>query len=224
MPGARAAGTYSSRGRQPRADHALGRGKGAEMSENTESTAMQATEGEAQAQQPAAQAGGAAEARTFTQEEVNAIVEKRVARVKATPPSDYEELKAKAARLDELEEAKKSELEKANDATAKAKAQAEDWKARYEALEAENQRARDIAAKAAEYGVDADMLSRMEGDVDENARFLKAREEAKPKFGDMHDGGEQPPAEMTLEDIRAIKNPAERVRARAEYLATHKNG
>lgn len=191
------------------------------MSENTESTATEATEGAAQEQQGAKQAGGAAEAKTFTQEEVNAIVEKRVARVKSTPPDDYEELKAKAAKYDELEQANKSELEKANEAAVKEKANADKWQAKFEALEAENQRAKLVREKAAEYKVDAEMLARMEGDVEENAKFLQARDEVKPKFGDMHDGGEQPSAAQTLEDIRKIKNPTERLRARAEYIANH---
>lgn len=47
---------------------------------------------------------------TFTQEDVNRIIQKRVAKY-----SDYEELKAKAAKLDEMEEANKSELQKAQE-------------------------------------------------------------------------------------------------------------
>ena len=61
----------------------------------------------------------AAEVKTFTQEEVNAIVEKRLARVKSEPPADYEELKAKAAKYDEAQEAAKSELQKATEAAEK---------------------------------------------------------------------------------------------------------
>lgn len=53
--------------------------------------------------------------KTFTQADVDKIVQDRLARAKATPPSDYEDLKAKAARLDEIEAQNKSELEKAND-------------------------------------------------------------------------------------------------------------
>jgi len=53
------------------------------------------------------------ETRTFTQDDVDRIVKERVARVKAAPPDDYEELKAAAARLAELEESQKTELEKA---------------------------------------------------------------------------------------------------------------
>lgn len=50
--------------------------------------------------------------RTFTQDEVNAIVGKRLAEEKGKY-SDYEEIKAKAAKFDEAEEANKSELQKA---------------------------------------------------------------------------------------------------------------
>ena len=186
----------------------------------TEGTNTPAGEGTTQTG-AAAQSGQQPTPKTFTQEEVNAIVEKRVARVKATPPADYDELREKAAKFDELQEANKSELEKATDAAAKAKAARDEWKAKYEELEAKAQRAEAIRAAAAEYGVDADMLARMEGDVEENAKFLKAREDARPKFGDMHDGGEQPSAGKTLEEIRAIKDPQERVRQRAIYIANH---
>jgi hypothetical protein len=52
--------------------------------------------------------------RTFTQDEVNAIVGKRLAEEKGKY-SDYEDLKAKAAKYDEAEEANKSELQKATE-------------------------------------------------------------------------------------------------------------
>ena len=51
------------------------------------------------------------ETRTFTQEEVNAIVGKRLAEEKGKF-ADYEDLKAKAAKFDKVEEAQKSELQK----------------------------------------------------------------------------------------------------------------
>ena len=62
------------------------------------------------------------EAKTFTQEELNAIVSERIARVKAKYEG-FEELKAKADKFDELEEANKSELQKANDRAAKLEAE-----------------------------------------------------------------------------------------------------
>lgn len=52
--------------------------------------------------------------KTFTQEQVNAIVAERLKRDRGER-ADYEELKKKAARLDEIEEASKSELQKAKD-------------------------------------------------------------------------------------------------------------
>lgn len=51
-----------------------------------------------------------AQKETFTQEDVNRIVQKRVAKF-----ADYEDLKQKAAKLDEIEEANKSELQKAQE-------------------------------------------------------------------------------------------------------------
>jgi hypothetical protein len=55
--------------------------------------------------------------RTFTQADVDRIVQERVARVKTTPtpPADYEDLKAAAAKLAEIEAANKTELEKERD-------------------------------------------------------------------------------------------------------------
>ena len=52
--------------------------------------------------------------RTFTQDELNAIVGKRLAEEKGKY-ADYEELKKKAAAFDEAEEAQKSELQKATE-------------------------------------------------------------------------------------------------------------
>lgn len=47
---------------------------------------------------------------TFTQEDLNRIIQKRVAKY-----ADYDVLKEKAAKLDEIEEASKSELQKAQE-------------------------------------------------------------------------------------------------------------
>lgn len=54
------------------------------------------------------------ENKTFTQEEVDSIVSSRLKR-EGAKYADYEELKAKASKLDEMEEANKSELQKANE-------------------------------------------------------------------------------------------------------------
>ena len=55
--------------------------------------------------------------RTFSQDEVNAIVGNRLAEEKVKY-ADYEDLKAKAAKFDEVEEANKSELQKATERAA----------------------------------------------------------------------------------------------------------
>lgn len=54
--------------------------------------------------------------RTFTQEEVNAMIGKRLSEEKSKF-ADYDELKAKAAKYDEAEEKNKTELQKALEKT-----------------------------------------------------------------------------------------------------------
>jgi len=55
-----------------------------------------------------------------SQDDLNRIIGDRVKRAK---PADYDDLKAKAGRLDEIEQANKSEIEKANEQAAKAQAE-----------------------------------------------------------------------------------------------------
>lgn len=62
------------------------------------------------------------EPRTFSQDELDRIVKDRLARQKSQF-GDYDDLKAKAAKLDEIEEASRSELEKAQKAAADAAAE-----------------------------------------------------------------------------------------------------
>lgn len=69
-----------------------------------------------------------------SQEELNKIIEKRLARERSRF-EDYDDLKAKAQKLDDIEAANKSELEKVNDAkaaaekaAAEAQAEALRWK------------------------------------------------------------------------------------------------
>ena len=64
----------------------------------------------------------------FTQTDVDRIVRDRLAR-EQQKFADYEDIKAKAARLDEIEEANKSELEKARSAAEKAEAERDAAKA-----------------------------------------------------------------------------------------------
>ena len=74
------------------------------MSENNATVTTQETNAEGQT-------------RTFSQDEVNAIVGKRLAEEKVKY-ADYDDLKAKAAKFDEVEEANKSELQKATERAA----------------------------------------------------------------------------------------------------------
>ena len=64
------------------------------------------------------------EEKTFTQDELNAIVADRLAREKAKYEG-FDELKAKAEKYDELEEANKSELQKASERVASLEAELE---------------------------------------------------------------------------------------------------
>jgi hypothetical protein len=68
--------------------------------------------------------------RTFSQADVDRIVKDRVARVKTAAPADYEDLKAKASRFDELEAANATELEKAQKRAIELEQQAKDSTAR----------------------------------------------------------------------------------------------
>ena len=128
--------------------------------------------------------------RTFTQAEVNEIIEKRVARVKATPPADYEELKAK--------------VESQSD---------------YDALKAEKAKAAEVAKAAKEHGVDADLLSRMAGDVEENAQYLASL----PRYRPTPDQGGIPGVSaVTRDSIEAEPDPVKRVMLRAQHQDLYK--
>lgn len=158
-----------------------------------------------------------------SQEEFDKRIKARIDRVKATPPADYDELKAKAAKLDELENAQKSEIERITEQATKAQKDASDWQAKFEELQAQRQHELDVRKAAATYGVDADVLMRMGGDVDENAKFLQEKDAARPKFGDMRDGGQQEPPTQTLEEaLKSAKNTQERIQVRAEYKARNR--
>lgn len=89
--------------------------------------------------------------RTFTQAQVDAIVAERLGREKAKF-ADYDTLKEKADKYDAAEEANKSDLQKAQDAAAKAQQELADLKAA--------NTAREMRAKVAkETGVPESLLS-----------------------------------------------------------------
>jgi hypothetical protein len=82
--------------------------------------------------------GGQQQQRTFTQTELDAIVERRLAKERAKY-ADYDDLKAAAGKLTEIEDAQRSDLERAQQA-------AQDAQARAEQAEA---RAREVAIRSA---------------------------------------------------------------------------
>lgn len=141
--------------------------------------------------------------RTFTQDELNAIVGKRIAENNAKY-SDYDEIKARLAEA----EAGKDELQKAN-------ARADDLQKQLDALNEAN-KARDLREKiSAETGVPANLLR---GDSEEDLRaqaqaimgFAKA---SRPVYPSVKDGGETIPPTITKADILAIKDEKKRLEA-----------
>lgn len=67
-----------------------------------------------------------------TQEQLDAVIRERIKRAErkaAEQFADYDQLKEKTARLDELESASKSELQKANEELARLRNQASDREA-----------------------------------------------------------------------------------------------
>lgn len=168
-------------------------GKGADMPENnivttTSATGTASTTGTI-TMANATQGAPAENERTFTQTEMDAIIGERLKRDRAKY-ADYDELKAKASRLDEIEEASKSELQKAVEERDKLKAE-------LDKLNEEREHAEKVARIAAEKGVDAALLARMSGDVEANAEFLMSR----PKYEAVHDEGEKKVPERKPPDI-----------------------
>lgn len=148
--------------------------------------------------------------RTFTQEDVDRIVRDRLARAKAQPPSDYEELKKKAALYDEAQEAAKSELERAEERASRAEralAEAQE-RAEHAAL---------VAKVSEETGVPASLLhGSTEEELASSARAVSdyARSRAYPQDKGGSPAGREP---VSVQSIESIRNPVERVRQRARH-------
>ena len=115
--------------------------------------------------------------KTFTQEQVNTIVANRVADF-----SDYEELKAKAAKYDEAEEANKSELQKAQDKAASLQKEIDELRTQEKV-----RTVRETVSNAT--GIPADLLH---GTTEEEcqAEADKIKAFAKPDYPNVKDGGE----------------------------------
>lgn len=122
------------------------------------------------------------EGKTFTQDELNAIVSERLKRESAKY-ADYEDLKEKAKKYDEYEEANKTELEKANERAASLEAELTTLK--------KSNEVRDLRDKIAkETGVPANLLTaETEDECKAQAEAIKAY--AKPgAYPSVKDGGE----------------------------------
>lgn len=121
------------------------------------------------------------EEKTFTQAEVNQIVSDRLTREQAKF-ADYTELKAKAAKLDEIEEANKTELQKAHERAEALQGELDGLK-KAEAL----RQMRETVAN--ETGVPSKLLT---GETKEAcaAQAQAILEFAKPAYPNVKDGGE----------------------------------
>lgn len=120
--------------------------------------------------------------KTFTQSELNAIISDRLKR-ESEKYADYETLKEKASRFDEIEEASKTELQKANERAAKLETELSQLR--------KNEEIRTIREKVAtEHGIPASLLS---GDSEETCtEQAKALLEFKSAatYPTVKDGGE----------------------------------
>ena len=124
------------------------------------------------------------EIKTFTQEEVNGIVNDRLARErKKYEGIDLETLKSKAAKFDEMEESNKSELEKANE-------RANALQAKLDGIQKEKELSEMRLKVAEEIGVPANLLNgASEDECREQAEAIKAF--AVPSgYPSVRDGGE----------------------------------
>jgi hypothetical protein len=174
--------------------------------------------------------------RTFTQADVDKIVQERLARAKTSAPPDYDDLKAKAAKFDEIEAANKSELEKLQEALAaeQNKASAASERARRAAVRAavvaEAQRAGAVDPDAVLAMLPEDAVTIGDDDQVTGAdAAVKALLEAKPYLvgkptrpvpGSANGGprGDQP-AQWTREDLKN-KSPDQIEAARKAGLLT----
>ena len=124
----------------------------------------------------------AKEEKLFTQEELNQIIGTRIARIQANY-ADYDDLKAKAAKYDEIEEESKTELQKMTERADALQAELDGMK-KQTAL-------RDLRDKVAKQtGVPADLLS---GETEEAcmAQAEAIMNFAKPgSYPTVKDGGE----------------------------------
>ena len=122
------------------------------------------------------------EQKTFSQEEVDSIVAERLKRDRQKY-ADYDELKQKASKFDEMQEANKTELQKATERAEKAEKEIADMK--------QANSIREIRSKISkETGVPENLLTgNTEDDCKTQAEAIKAYATPKNNFN-LPDGGE----------------------------------
>lgn len=127
-----------------------------------------------------------------------------------------------AKELDAIKAQSMTEAEKLADAIKRM----ETAEAKVAEFERKAERAEIVAEVAADKGVDAEWLGRMAGDtreeVEANADYLAARLSERRIYPSVQDKGAQGSRGMTKEQIEAIADPRERVRARAMHLDLYK--
>lgn len=143
-----------------------------------------------------------------SQDEFDAAIKSRIERAKKSAiPEDYEDLKAKAAKFDEIEAQNKSELEKATERAEAAEKELASIK-----HDAELNAWREAASKAT--GVPAAVLrGETEADIMAHAAAIKA---AMPIYPSVTETGTEPDA-ITKAEIMAVRDAQKRQKLIAEH-------
>lgn len=153
------------------------------------------------------------EEKTFTQSELDEIIKERLGRERVKY-SDYETLKEKASKFDEVEEKNKTELEKAIE-------KANELQSKLDAFEKENE-IRSIREKvASKTGLPTKLLL---GSTEEEmlSHANDILELTKTKYPSVKDAGETNSPQMSKTDILAIKDEKARLKAIEEHIELFK--
>ncbi len=129
---------------------------------------------------------------------------------------------AKAKEYDALQQQSMTDAERAEAAVKRA----EEAEAKVAEFERQAERAALVAEVAGAADVDAEILARLTGDtreeIEANATWLADKLSERSLYPSVTDKGQQKTPGITEKDISAIKNPRERVAARAQMIAQTK--
>ena len=190
-----------------------------EKTQETEGT-TKTPEGEGTTQTGSADQSGA-QGRTYTQAEVDDMLSGMLTQ---------EQFNKAMASAKKRERAKyegsvsAEDASKLNDEIDGLRTRLEDLAADNARLKAEAERRSAVEQVASEVGVPSSVVAMLGGNSTEDlARQAKALRDLMPAYPTIvDDGGVSQQPDVTLDDIRKIQNPTERIRARAEYIASHK--